>query len=110
MSEIKVTFVEPNGKERIVEDAAVDSTLMEVAMNNDIEGILGDCGGACACATCHVLIADEWREAVGGPDDVEDMTLEMAGDFRRENSRLGCQVRLGPEHDGLKVTVEPVEF
>lgn len=110
MSAITVTFVQADGEEKTVKDADLDVSLMEVATANGVEGILGDCGGGCACATCHVLVPDEWREVVGDPDDVEDMTLDMAGDVRRENSRLCCQIKLRPELDGLKVTVAPVDF
>jgi len=110
MSSIKVTFVQENGEEIVIEDGAFGDSMMELAVGNGVEGILADCGGACACATCHVWIPDEWQEAVGGPDDVESMALDMAGDVRRENSRLCCQIKLRPELDGLKVTVAPVDF
>lgn len=107
MSSLKVTYVQADGVERTIEDAKPGWSLMEIARANDVEGILGDCGGACACATCHVYIDPEWQEAVGAPDDVEAEMLEMVSDVRRDNSRLGCQIKLSPELDGLKVTVAP---
>ena len=110
MSSIAVTFVQADGKEVVVEDAGVNDSLMEVALNNGVEGILADCGGACACATCHVHVTEEWQEAVGTPGDAEKMTLEMAGDVRQDNSRLCCQIMLRPELDGLRVRVAPVEY
>jgi 2Fe-2S ferredoxin len=79
---------------------------MELARANGIEGITADCGGACACATCHCYITEEWREVVGPPDDVEEMTLDMAPNLRPE-SRLTCQIQLRPELDGLRVEVAP---
>jgi 2Fe-2S ferredoxin len=102
----KVTFIEPSGNERTREGLGDGQTVMELARANGIEGITADCGGACACATCHCYIAAEWRDAVGAPDDVEEMTLDMAPNLRPE-SRLTCQIQLRPELDGLRVTVAP---
>ncbi len=110
MSSITVTFVQPDGVEKTVSDAVEGESLMDVAKNNGVEGILGDCGGGCACATCHVYVDDAWRETVGGPDDIEEMTLDMAGDAFSDASRLSCQIQLRPELDGLKVKVVPVDF
>jgi ferredoxin, 2Fe-2S len=107
VSSLKVTYVQTDGVERTIEDAKPGWSLMEVARANDIEGILGDCGGACACATCHVYIDPEWQEAVGAPDDVEAEMLDMVSDVRRTNSRLACQIKLSAELDGLRVTVAP---
>ncbi len=107
MGTIKVTFVEPDGSERVIEDATAGETLMEVAKENGVDGILADCGGGCACATCHVYVDNAWLEAVGGPDDVEEMTLDMVEELRRDNSRLSCQIPLRDDLDGLRVTVAP---
>lgn len=103
---IKVTFIEPGGKERTLEAPDNGQSVMELARANGIEGITADCGGACACATCHCYIAEDWRDAVGVPDDVEEMTLDMAPNLRPE-SRLTCQIQLRAELDGLRVTVAP---
>lgn len=110
MSSITVTFVQPDGVEKVVEDCTEGENLMDIARNNGVEGILGDCGGGCACATCHVYVDDAWKEKVGGPDDIEEMTLDMAGDVLKDSSRLCCQINAAPELDGLKVTVAPVDF
>ena len=109
MSGIKVTFVQPDGVEKTITDGAVGESLMELAKANGVEGILGDCGGGCACATCHVYVEPEWMDVVGKPDDIEDMTLDMVSDQHKPNSRLCCQIRLAPEMDGLKMTVVPMD-
>src|SRR5690349_21136822 len=105
---MKVTYQQRDGVEKTVEGAEGE-TLMELARNNGVDGILGDCGGSCACATCHVYVDDAWRDAVGQPDDVEHMALEMVYDVRKDNSRLCCQLRLKAELDGIRVTVAPAE-
>jgi len=74
-----------------------------------VPGIDADCGGACACATCHVYIAPEWVERVGAPNEMEVDMLDFAFDVR-ENSRLSCQVKLTEELDGLMVTVPEKQF
>ncbi len=109
MSSITVTFVQPDGVEKVIDDAVEGESLMDVAKANGVEGILGDCGGGCACATCHVYVAPEWQQVVGGPDDIEEMTLDMAGDAFQPSSRLSCQISLKPEMSGLKVSVAPIE-
>jgi 2Fe-2S ferredoxin len=103
---IKVTFVEHNGTVK-VEEGKIGQSLMELGRTNGVQGILGDCGGACACATCHVYVDPEWTDRVGPPDDVESEMLDMVSAVLRDNSRLGCQVKLREELDGLKVEVAP---
>jgi ferredoxin, 2Fe-2S len=100
---VKVTFVEPDGSERTL-DGDNGFSLMEVAVRNGVAGIDADCGGACACATCHVYVDPEWFGKVGEPGDMEKDMLEFAGE-PRETSRLSCQIRLSTALDGLKVTV-----
>jgi 2Fe-2S ferredoxin len=107
MSSLRVTFVQTDGVERCVDDARPGWSLMEVARANDVEGILADCGGGCACATCHVYVDPAWQEAVGLPDDIEAEMLDMVSDVRQGNSRLACQIKLDPALDGLKVSVAP---
>jgi ferredoxin, 2Fe-2S len=104
VASLKVTFVQANGVEKVVEDAASGQSLMTLARANTVDGILADCGGCCSCSTCHVYVDPQWREAVGPPDAVESSTLEMAMEVR-ENSRLSCQIILRPELDGLRVVV-----
>ena len=108
MSGLTVTFVEDGGAVRRIENVAPNQSLMEVGRANGVEGILADCGGACACATCHVYVDPDWLDRVGTPDAIEAEMLDMVSDLHRANSRLSCQIRLGPDLDGLKVTVAPV--
>ena len=107
MSTVKVTFVQTDGVVKTIENAQVGWSMMETARANGVEGILGDCGGGCACATCHVYVDPEWQEAVGRPDAIEAEALDMVSDVQRSNSRLCCQIKLREELDGLKVTVAP---
>ena len=100
---VKVTFVEPDGSERTL-DGDQGFSVMELAVRNGVAGIAADCGGACACATCHVYVDPAWLDAVGAPGDMEKDMLEFAS-VPRENSRLSCQIRLTAALDGLKVTV-----
>ena len=98
---VKITYIDEKGTTRSV-DAEEGSTVMENAVRNGIPGIEAECGGACACATCHVYVAEEWREATGEPQPMEEDMLDFAFDVR-PNSRLSCQIRVTPELDGLVV-------
>ncbi len=106
-SGIRLVLTDTNGNTRTIEDAAVGSSLMEVARENDVEGILADCGGASSCATCHVYVGEAWLETVGAPDEIEEAMLDMVEDVRRPTSRLSCQIRLSAALDGLEATVAP---
>ena len=99
----KVNFQTSAG-ETIVVDADEGLTLMEIAVDNNVSEILAECGGACACATCHVYIADDWQSKLPAIDDLEDAMLESAVD-RQFGSRLSCQIEVTSELDGLIVTV-----
>ncbi len=107
MASIEVTLIERDGTERTIADAETGKSLMQVARDNDVDGILGECGGSCACATCHVYVEPEWREVVGLADVLEEMTLEGVAHITREESRLGCQILLSEEMNGLRVLVAP---
>ncbi len=85
-------------------DAADGSTVMENAVRNSVPGIDAECGGACACATCHVYVDDAWAEKAGGPAPMEEDMLDFAADVR-PNSRLSCQIKVSPALDGLIVRV-----
>ena len=106
MSALKVTCIQADGVVRVLDNIEPGRSLMEVARASGVVGILGDCGGTCACATCHVYVDPEWVKVVGTPDDIEAALLDLI-DAKADNSRLSCQIMLRPELDGLIVTVGP---
>ncbi|HIF25014.1 MAG TPA: 2Fe-2S iron-sulfur cluster binding domain-containing protein [Micavibrio sp.] len=106
-----ITFIYPDGSRKDV-DAPIGLSLMEIAQKHDIEEIEGACGGAMACATCHMYIHPEWEEkCLQGEDarseEEEDM-LDLAFDVR-DNSRLGCQIMMTEDLDGLVVALPGAE-
>jgi len=104
----KITFINFEGAQRSVEATNGDS-VMEAATQNDVEGIDADCGGACACATCHVYVHQDWLNVVGKPGDLEAEMLDVA-DGVECNSRLACQISVSDEMDGLVVTTPESQF
>jgi len=98
----KITFIDAAGTKRDVETKA-GASVMEAAVQNMIPGIDADCGGACACATCHVYIGEGWLEKLKAKDDMEDSMLDFAEDVQ-DNSRLSCQILMSDELDGLVVS------
>jgi 2Fe-2S ferredoxin len=99
----KISFVDAAGS--AVEVAAkAGLTVMEVAVDNNITGMVAECGGACACATCHTYVDEAWLGRLPAMDDMEDAMLDSALD-RRPNSRLSCQIEITDDLDGLAVTV-----
>jgi len=99
----KLTIVAFDGT-RFDLDADEGSTVMENAVRNSVPGIDAECGGACACATCHVYVDEDWVEKVGGPQPMEEDMLDFAFDVR-PSSRLSCQIKLIQALDGLVVHV-----
>lgn len=99
----KITIVAFDGTRYDLE-AENGSTVMENAVRNAVPGIEAECGGACACATCHVYVDDEWSETVGSPEPMEEDMLDFAYDVR-PTSRLSCQITIGDALDGLVVHV-----
>jgi len=99
---MKVVFVSSVGERREVE-AAGGLSLVEVAIANDIEEIEAECGGACSCATCHVLVAAEWVDKLPPARMTENEMLDILDDKRQPNSRLGCQIITSDDLDGLVV-------
>jgi 2Fe-2S ferredoxin len=97
----KITYIEASGKEHAI-DVADGMSVMEGAVKNGIPGIDADCGGACACATCHVYVDPAWAEKTGKPSSMEESMLDFANDVE-PNSRLSCQIKVTPELDGLIV-------
>jgi 2Fe-2S ferredoxin len=99
----KLTIVAFDGT-RFDFDADEGSTVMENAVRNSVPGIEAECGGACACATCHVYVDDAWIEQAGPPAAMEEDMLDFACDVR-PSSRLSCQIKLTAALDGLVVHV-----
>lgn len=108
MTSIKVTFVQVNGVEKIIDNVQVGRSIMEAAKAEGVEGILGDCGGGCACATCHVYVDACWQAEVGEADEVEEGALDMVSEVVQPNSRLSCQIVARPELDGLRLKIAPM--
>jgi len=96
---IKIVYKNHDGSAQEVE-CPTGISAMEAAVNNGIAGIDGDCGGVCACATCHVYIDSAWMALVGPPGENEDVMLDLT-ESRQENSRLACQISLDETLDGL---------
>jgi 2Fe-2S ferredoxin len=104
MSFIKLTFVQPGGQEQTFEVSDLKQTLKDVARAHGVRGIAADCGGACACATCHVHVDPGWIDRVGRATGVEADMLELQSELS-DTSRLSCQIDLCPELNGLRVSV-----
>jgi ferredoxin, 2Fe-2S len=97
----KVTFIEFNGTPHTV-DAEAGQSLMLAAVNNNVPGIDADCGGNCACATCHVYVEPAWQGKVGEQAAMEIDMLDFAAETK-PNSRLACQIQVTDAHEGLTV-------
>src|SRR5437667_8374166 len=99
----KIHYVDHKGETRTVE-VENGATVMENAIRNAVPGIEAECGGACACATCHVYVDEAWTAEVGEPEAMEEDMLDFAYDVR-PNSRLSCQIKVRDALDGLVVRV-----
>ena len=97
----KITYIEHNGTEHVI-DVPNGLSVMEGAVRNLVPGIDADCGGACACATCHVYVDPAWVEKTGTRETMEDSMLDFAEDVQ-DNSRLSCQIKVSDALDGLVV-------
>ncbi|MAS08618.1 2Fe-2S iron-sulfur cluster-binding protein [Salinisphaera sp.] len=97
----KITFIEHDGTEHVVEFEA-GASLKDIAVDNAVPGIDADCGGECACGTCHVILAQEWYGKTGAPGQDEEQMLSLTPE-RAETSRLGCQVQTTEAMDGMSV-------
>lgn len=104
----RITFIQPDGSQQSV-DAEPGVTVMEAAKLNNVPGIEAECGGACACATCHVFVDAAWREKVGNPAVMEEDMLDFAFDVRKE-SRLSCQIKVTDALDGLVLRIPAKQF
>lgn len=97
----KITFIEHDGTAHSV-DAAEGLSVMEAAVNNGVPGIDADCGGACACATCHVYVDPAWEHLTGEKNESEASMISFANGVEA-NSRLSCQITVSAALDGLVV-------
>ena len=104
----KITYVTTDGARHEVE-VENGYSVMEGAINNDIDGIVAECGGACACATCHAYIGEQWLDKLPEMDDMEDSMLDAAYE-RKANSRLTCQLEVSDELEGLVVEVAENDY
>ena len=104
----RITYLDPAGARHDL-DLTAGSTVMEGAIDNGVPGVLAECGGACACATCHVYVEQPWLATLTPVTEMEDAMLDSA--LRRQpNSRLSCQIEVSEELDGLTVHVAPNEL
>ena len=97
----KITYIEHSGKSHVVE-VPNELSVMEGAVQNNIPGITADCGGACACATCHVYVDEKWFDKLKKKDEAEQDMLDMAFEPNKF-SRLTCQITVSDDLDGLVV-------
>ena len=98
----KITYISHSGKKNTIE-VAVGLSVMEGAIQNNVEGIDADCGGSMACATCHVYVPQDWFNKMEKPQDAEQDMIDMAYEPKK-NSRLSCQIIVSDELEGLEVT------
>lgn len=99
-----VTWKLPDGTE-IAADVTDGLNLMEAAVANNVPNVIGECGGCLSCATCHVIVAEDWIDRVGTPGETEDVMLDMVAGERTAASRLSCQIEASGALDGLVLIV-----
>jgi 2Fe-2S ferredoxin len=104
----KVTYIEFDGTEREVELPAGWS-LMQGATLNGVDGIEGECGGSCGCATCHCYVDEAWMDKLSPMSETEDDMLDCTESPRESNSRLSCQIQVTPEMDGIVIRLPEVQ-
>ena len=101
-----ITYKLPDGSEKTVQ-VPTGQSVKDGAISNLVPGIVAECGGSCACATCHVYVDESWWEAVGAPSSIEGEMLDFVAAPRQETSRLSCQLSVSERLDGLIVHVPP---
>jgi 2Fe-2S ferredoxin len=104
-----VTYVEASGNEHVI-DVPDGENVMRAALNNGIDGIIGECGGGLACATCHCYVDDAWTPQLPTPDAAEMDMLECTSAERRPTSRLSCQIVVDASLDGLVVHLPETQY
>lgn len=103
---VAITYIQPDGSSRTVE-AEINRSLMQTAKTHGVDGILGECGGVLSCGTCHVYVAADWVDRLAPPKEDEAAMLKFVASERRPDSRLSCQIRVGPDMDGLTIMAAP---
>jgi ferredoxin, 2Fe-2S len=98
-----ITYIEFDGRERVL-DVAAGSSVMQGAVNNNVRGIIAECGGSCSCATCHVYVDESWTARLSRKSDSENALLDAVCDLK-PNSRLSCQIEVCDALDGLVVRI-----
>ena len=104
----KILFVDHSGTHRLVE-AQPGHSVMQIALDNLVPGIVGDCGGACSCATCHAYVDPAWLDRLPSKSENEESMLDGAL-YTESNSRLTCQITMTDELDGLVLRTPASQF
>lgn len=104
-----VTYIDSDGSERTIE-AASGTSVMQAALMNGVDGIVGECGGNLMCATCHVYLDEEWMDRLGERDEVEEEMLDETTSPRRDCSRLSCQIPVSEATDGIVVRLPETQI
>lgn len=102
----RVVFIQPAGNSHTV-DVTVGSSLMTAAVKHGVEGIIGECGGVCMCATCHIYVGEGFLDKLPPIRDTEEAVLDVTNAERLPTSRLSCQIKMTEALDGLTVTIPP---
>lgn len=105
----KAVFIQLDGSEVTVEVARGES-VMRAAIRQNVDGILAECGGSLTCSTCHVYVADDWLDRLPPPEEIELEMLDYTAAERRPGSRLSCQIRMGDDLDGIRLTVPETQL
>lgn len=103
-----IRFTQPDGRSEILR-AEVGNSIMRTAVDAGVDGIIGECGGAAMCGTCHVYVDPAWLDQLPPPSRNEDELLDCTAAPRQPNSRLGCQVRVTEALDGLQLQLPPCQ-
>lgn len=105
---VSVTYIEHDGTQHDI-DAEAGKSLMQNAVDNMVPGIDADCGGGCACATCHIFIPEQWQQVTGTRNPMEDAMLQLAQGVQ-DNSRLACQIDVSDVLEGLSVHMPESQY
>ena len=103
-----ITYIEHDGTEHKIQ-VEIGSSVMQGAIDNGIEGIVAECGGACSCATCHCYVDESWIEKTGTAEDMEEAMIECVSEAKA-TSRLGCQIEVTEDLDGLVVHLPESQY